>query len=470
MLKPIVTAIALATALSVTARAQVCDYLLVSTTDFSTGSTTSLDPDTKAATLNVEAIHSDAVLRASGVDGLVYAVGRAGGDHIQVLDPCDNFDTLDQFSTGNGSNPHDIVFYSTTKAYVSRYDMTSVLIMNPQTGASLGSINLAAFADADGIPEMDQMFLTGEYLCVLLQRLDRNNFYTPAGASYLVVIDVSTDTVVDMDPGMGGVQPVTLLRANPYSEVNTGTLLGLDIAYFSCVGFFGVLDGAVIRSTLALPDHQGTILTESAAGGDILDVEIISDTRGYAIIATPTFTTELIAFDPIAGTKIGGTIYAPGGYDLNDCEPDGLGGVLLLTDRKVTNPGVRCYDLATGAAVGGLIDVGLPPFDILVGHGVPTAASDTPALTSLGANYPNPFNPTTTIPFTLAREGHVTLHVYDVTGRAIATLVDGVRAAGSYTAAWDGRTNAGATAASGVYFARLVADDIRQTRKLVLMK
>jgi hypothetical protein len=466
-------ALALAAALVVLpamADAQTCDYLLVSTTDFSTGSTSSLDPDTKAATLDVELIHSDAVLRPNGFDGLVYVVGRAAGDHIQILDPCDGFNTIHQFSTGNGSNPHDIVFYSPTKAYVSRYDMTSVLIMNPQTGATLGTINLAAFADADGLPEMDQMFLADDYLCVLLQRLDRNNFYTPAGASYLVVIDPVTDTVVDMDPGMGGVQPVTLLRTNPYSEVNIGALLGLDVAYFSCVGFFGVLDGAVIRSTLALPDHQGTILTESAAGGDILDVEIISNTRGYAIIATPSFTTELIAFDPIKGTKIGGTLYAPGGYDLNDCEPHDAGNVLLLTDRKVTNPGVRCYDLATGVAQGGLINVGLPPFDILVSHGLPTGTGGGPVLTSLGTNYPNPFNPATTIPFTLSRGGRATLRVYDVSGRVVATLLDGVVPAGAHEARWDGHTDSGVAVASGVYVARLDAGGVRRTQKMVLLK
>lgn len=462
-------AIALA-AFPVEVTAQACDYLLVSTTDFSTGSTTSLDPDTKAATLNVELIHSDAVLRASGVDGLVYVVGRAAGDHIQILDPCDNFDTIDQFSTGNGSNPHDIVFVSPTKAYISRYDMTSVLIMNPQTGASPGTISLAAFADADGLPEMDQMFLAGGYLCVLLQRLDRNNFYTPVGTSYLAVIDLATDTVVDMNPGAGGVQPVTLLRTNPYSEVNYRIAGPATTAYFSCVGFFGVLDGGVVEVDLADVTSQSVVLTETAAGGDILDVEIINDTRGYAIIATPSFTTELIAFNPATGAKIGGTLYAPGGYDLNDCEPHDLGGVLLLTDRKATNPGIRCFDLATGAAAGALINVGLPPFDILVGAGVPTGAGDAPALTGLGANYPNPFNPSTTIPFTLAREGHAALRIYDVSGREIATLVDGVRNAGAHTVRWDGTSDAGAPVATGVYFARLVAEGVDASRKLVLMK
>jgi hypothetical protein len=111
-----------------------------------------------------------------------------------------------------------------------------------------------------------------------------------------------------MDPNTVGVQPVTLTRVNPYSEVNIGTLQGLDIAYFSCVGFFGVQDGGVVRSTLASPASQGVILTETAAGGDILDVEIISDTIGYAIVATPSFTTILIQFNPTLGTKTGATL------------------------------------------------------------------------------------------------------------------------------------------------------------------
>jgi hypothetical protein len=215
---------------------------------------------------------------------------------------------------------------------------------------------------------------------------------------------------------------------------------------------------------------QSIILTETAAGGDILDVEIISDTRGYAIIATPSFTTELIAFNPTTGAKIGSTLYAPGGYDLNDCEPDDLGGTLLLTDRKATSPGVRCYNLATGAAQGGLINVGLPPFDILVNHGLPTGAGDVPALTGLGASYPNPFNPSTTVPFTLEGAGHVTLRVYDVSGRVLATLVDGVMPAGAHTRVWDGRNDAGAPVSSGMYFCELVADNVRQTRKMVLLK
>jgi DNA-binding beta-propeller fold protein YncE len=449
------------------ADAQCTDhFILVSTSDFSTGSTSSLDPSDKTPSLNLESIHSDAVVRF-GPGGLVYVVNRAGADNIQILDPCDNFNTVDQFSTGNGSGPHDIVFTSQTVAYVTRYDMTTLLKMNLQTGATLATINLAAFADADGIPEMDQMFFAGGTLCVLLQRLDRNNFYSPVGTSYLVKIDPVTDTVI---PILGGSQPVALLRTNPYSEVNLGVFQGAGIAYFSAVAFFGLTDGAVLRVDLNDPTSQAIVITESAAGGDILDVEIISDTKGFAIVATPSFTTELIAFNPTTGTKIGATMYAPGGYNFNDVEPSPLG--LLLTDRKPTDPGIRCFDMATNLQIpGGPVDVGLPPFDILVNDGSPVGVGDTPSsATRLGPNYPNPFNPSTSIPFTLAREGRVTLRIYDVNGRVVATLIDGAMTAGEHVAHWNASDARGLRVSSGVYMARLETDDATDTRKLVLLK
>ncbi len=443
------------------------DFILVSTTDFSTGSTSSIDPVTKDPALDLEPIHSDAVVRVFG--GLVYVVNRGVASNIQVLDPCSNFDTIDQWSTGNGSGPHDIVVLSPTVAYVTRYDMASLLKMNPQTGATITTINLASFADADGIPEMDQMFVYGDRLYVGLQRLDRPNFYSPTDASYLAVIDLATDTLVDMNPGAGGIQGITLARKNPYSEVNYRTVGNTPKAYFSAVEFFGLADAGVVECDASDPTVQSVILTETAAGGDILDVEIISPTKGFAIVATPSFVTELIAFNPTTGLKIGSTMYAPGGYDLNDIEPSPLS--LLLTDRKPTNPGIRCFDMTTNVQIpGGPVGVGLAPFDILVNDGSTTAVGDGPAITSLGANYPNPFNPGTIIPFSLARAGRVTLRVFDVSGRFVATLLDQNRGAGEHVARWDGRDARGRASSSGVYFARLEANGTTQTQKLVLLK
>jgi hypothetical protein len=260
-----------------------------------------------------------------------------------------------------------------------------------------------------------------------------------------------------------------LSETNPYSEVNLTLFQGTGVAYFSAVGFFGLSDGGVIACELSDPTVQQMLLSENAAGGDILDVEIISDTKGFAIIATPSFTTELIAFNPSTGTKIGPTMYAPGGYDLNDIEPSSLG--LLLADRKPTNAGIRCFDMATNAQLPGVpISTGLPPFDILVAATAPVGAGDLPVATALGANYPNPFNPSTAIPFSLDRASKVTLRVFDASGRWVTTLFDGPESAGAHVATWDGRAADGSAAASGVYFVRLDAAGVSAARKIVLLK
>jgi photosystem II stability/assembly factor-like uncharacterized protein len=85
---------------------------------------------------------------------------------------------------------------------------------------------------------------------------------------------------------------------------------------------------------------------------------------------------------------------------------------------------------------------------------------------SLGQNYPNPFNPTTTITFTLAKDGFTTLKIYDMLGREVATLVNGDRKAGVVNAV----TFNASKLSSGVYFYKLTAGNYSNTRKLILMK
>jgi len=89
----------------------------------------------------------------------------------------------------------------------------------------------------------------------------------------------------------------------------------------------------------------------------------------------------------------------------------------------------------------------------------------------LSANFPNPFNPSTTIEYALPQAGSVELSVYDVLGRQVRTLVqDPQQAAGFYTAQWDGRDSAGRPAGSGVYFFRLQAGNFTRTQKMTLLK
>ncbi len=85
--------------------------------------------------------------------------------------------------------------------------------------------------------------------------------------------------------------------------------------------------------------------------------------------------------------------------------------------------------------------------------------------------HPNPFNPHTTLSFTTTRAGTVKLSIHDSSGRHVMTLLDGVSVeAGELSRTWNGRDSEGLDAASGIYFARLVAADVVITRKLVLLR
>ncbi len=100
-----------------------------------------------------------------------------------------------------------------------------------------------------------------------------------------------------------------------------------------------------------------------------------------------------------------------------------------------------------------------------------SAALELPGyIWSLDQNHPNPFNPFTTISFSLAAESQVRLEVFSVRGQRIRSLVDENRQAGSHNVLWDGRDATGRLVASGTYFARLVSDEGTLTKKMMLVK
>jgi parallel beta-helix repeat protein len=100
----------------------------------------------------------------------------------------------------------------------------------------------------------------------------------------------------------------------------------------------------------------------------------------------------------------------------------------------------------------------------------PTAVGDTPPAFALGANVPNPFNPSTIIPYRVSATSRVYLAIYDASGALVKTLVDDVRSVGAWTVSWNGEDDRGARAASGIYFCRMRAGSFDQTRKMVLLK
>lgn len=96
---------------------------------------------------------------------------------------------------------------------------------------------------------------------------------------------------------------------------------------------------------------------------------------------------------------------------------------------------------------------------------VRTQSLDTPRSFALGQNYPNPFNPSTMITVRNTTRDHMRLVVYDILGREVAILMDGVQEAGIHDVRFDA-----SGLASGVYIARLSAGTVQLTREMMLVR
>ena len=146
----------------------------------------------------------------------------------------------------------------------------------------------------------------------------------------------------------------------------------------------------------------------------------------------------------------------------------GLPLFVLATQRNL-------HPVTTGAlkAGGGQRGVLLSLDTLLVYHfdfGTLATRRFTPTLFTLHPNYPNPFNPSTTVSYTLHFASYVKLTVFDVLGRRIRILEDNTQASGDYSVDWDGTDQSGQQVASGVYFIRLTASNQTETRKAVLVR
>ena len=85
-------------------------------------------------------------------------------------------------------------------------------------------------------------------------------------------------------------------------------------------------------------------------------------------------------------------------------------------------------------------------------------------------NFPNPFNPITTLMYDLPSDAFVTLSIYDMLGREITQLVNTTQQAGFKSIQWDAKDSRGKLVSAGVYIYQIQADEFVQTRKMVLLK
>ena len=443
--------------------------LFVTTTDFSTGSTAFWGGGDAGAETNLLTIHSDAVGHYH--DGRIYVINRLGQDNILVLDPADLGNPLTQFSVGNGANPHDIEVVAPDKAYVTPYGTAELLVVDPRDGSQLSRIDLSAFADGDGLPEVSQIVRVGDRIYLSCQRLDRDNGWGPAGVSYLAVVDIASDALVDVDPDTEGVQGIALSVPNPNSVVAVGERIAVGV-----VSGFGDRAGGVDLIDPAANASLGLAVSEADLGGDINFLAMVNNVEGYAVVSDENFVNLVLPFNLETGA-VGAPLENLSGGFIPSIAVDG--GRLLVADRgsfsAPEDAGVKVFDAATGALLQGPIDTGLPPSSLVVlsDAPVPTAVEEGPSQpqsSALEPAYPNPFNASVQIPFVLHQAAAAEIAVFDMLGRQVRTLAAGHLAAGRHLVRWDGRDGRGQTVGNGAYFVRLNQGGLAETSKVLLLK
>lgn len=337
----------------------LANQAIITTTDYSSGSFSSLDLSTNTATNDHLTIHSDAVVRT--YRDKVYIINRLGQDNVLVLDHRDLKTPLTQYSTGNGSNPHDMAFVSEEKAYISRYGQTQLLIVNPVTGDLLGEVELSVFADADGLPEVSQLALYNNHLFAACQRLNRDNGWVPTDVSVIAVVDVLTDQVVDVDANTAGVQGIVMASKNP-----AGAVLRGNKWFLSAVNTFDDLtDGGIEVIDLANLRSDGVVLGEMALGGNLSSMAMVSDDEGYVVVLDASFVNVVKRFGLGMQSVSAGLSGLSGGFVPS---LGVFGGRLYVLDGgsfvDPTSAGVKVYDVKTDQPVAGPISTGLLPASI----------------------------------------------------------------------------------------------------------
>ncbi|RHX87149.1 YncE family protein [Leptospira stimsonii] len=316
-------------------------------------------------------IHSDALARF-GL-GKVYVLNLLNRDSIQVLDPNFGFVTVSELALGFKVNPADIEFAGPSKAYVTLYGSNRLLILDPSLMAITGSIDLGGYSETfssggtpDGLPEMSGMKIVGDSLFVCLQRLDRNDpsgYFPPNTTSLLLEIYIATDTVIGT---------YTFPASNPVNKPQLLDLFGEPHLVFATpgrMGFLSQIDGGVSAFRLGTRSFLTRLLfSESVAGGDIVNVQVKSDTVGYASVLDSSFTKSLKVFNPSTGETTATLLRIPSSYDAS------LSSILLASDKilyvgntQFQQPGVTMFDTERGDALltPSPISVDLQPYDII---------------------------------------------------------------------------------------------------------
>ena len=281
----------------------------------------------------------------------------------------------------------------------------------------------------------------------------------------ITVTDVAKNAI---DPGLAD----TLLSPD-LDWAGTDSILAIPFTIFN--------DSAVSAGLTGFRWFDTNFVCDSIVLGPLLDNAWYK--RSMIFPESLFFEAEFVFYDSQYIPPPGGLYFTA--YFTNH-GPWGAGSVFVIDSTKIGNNGDFVFDKmlkgpppknAPGAElnIADLLSASTYPPLILLGEvRAPLAVDDNPPAipdrVELEQNFPNPFNPETTIRFSLARRGQVSIVVYNVIGQRVATLADQEFEAGEHQVVWNGRDGSGRQAASGIYLYQIKSEQLTKSRKMILLR
>lgn len=360
--------------------------------------------------------------------------------------------------------------------------------------------SLTAFEDYTlypGLQDVRAMDRVGDTLVVLYGGLGKVVFIINSEVKDSFYIELSffvdTNWTVDLIYVPAGIDSIRYLMLVRNKQIDVYALYDEGgVSLVTRWEFLIPLDAVVLKDSLLFVTNVKNELAVYRVN-DHLDLELLSALGlGSAVSCITVIGDDVLLFEwtkmlrldysdptairvdtavmlPVAVTQTafaGGRMYSvsPNGigiYDLSNELPEiieygGRGGDWLAVDGRMlavsNGESLHLYQL------------------IDPGENIPAPEPIQPEEFTLSQNYPNPFNASTTIRYFLPIEETVTISVYNILGRKVKTLHDGLQSAGEQTVVWDGSNQSGGSVASGIYLYRIDAGSIRGSKKMVYLK
>lgn len=350
-------------------------------TDYASSGQLYFVEDSSLENSGVANLGSSAVIRL--FNGLLYVLhdGFSSGssDNVQIIDPLNSFSTVDQWSTGNGTNPHDIVVVEDEdeyRAYITLYNPDEdgdLIVMDLDTGEILETISFSDFLNEDGDKNAnaDQMVLVDNTLYVLMQDLQSDFSHNTSGK--IAAIDMNTNIVEEVIT-LQGRNPVDIIA----SEDGEKVFMALQAPYDFSLGNFDTSTAFGGIEIIDLDNPSNTTLLADDDLGGYVERLASGEEKIFAVVSqydssTFTFSSNIVVIDDDASSISDVETFLEGSSDVRDIAVDSSGNLWVArrtidaSTSTTSDPQVDVFDIDSKGEVTSPLQPDVPVTSITIG-------------------------------------------------------------------------------------------------------